>query len=180
MSQAELLKRLFEVFRRLGIDAMVVGSHASSFYGEARSTHDIDIVVDLDQSKISELCEAFPPPKYYLSDAALREGRMANLIDIESGDKADLFLLHDAAAARLEFSRRVDAMLFDTDVTLATAEDTILAKLRWYRETESDRQLTDIRHILGRQQYKLDVNYLRRRISEDGLQAVWRLIQDEE
>ena len=47
MSQAELLGLLISVLGDLGISHMLVGSHASSFYGEARSTHDVDLVIDL-------------------------------------------------------------------------------------------------------------------------------------
>ena len=81
MTQAELLRRVFDELVRLNIPAMPVGSHASSFYGEARSTHDIDIVIDLPVEKIPDLIKAFPASRYYLSEVALKEGRMAKLID---------------------------------------------------------------------------------------------------
>ena len=47
MSQAELLGLLVSVLGDLGIAHMLVGSQASSFYGEARSTHDVDLVIDI-------------------------------------------------------------------------------------------------------------------------------------
>ncbi len=46
MSQAEVLALVVSVLEVLGIDHMLVGSHASSFYGEARSTYDVDFVID--------------------------------------------------------------------------------------------------------------------------------------
>lgn len=81
MSQAELLRLVVAVLEDLGIAHMLVGSHASSFYGEARSTHDVDLVIDLDPAKINELVARFDPERYYISETALREGRMAKLID---------------------------------------------------------------------------------------------------
>ena len=107
MSQAELLELVLGVLNRLGIESMLVGSYASSFYGEARSTHDIDLVIDLPAEKIDSLVESFDPNRYYLSAQALREGRMANLIDTLAGDKVDLFLLSDQQDARRVHSQEI-------------------------------------------------------------------------
>ncbi len=76
MSQVELLELVMQILGQLGIESMLVGSHASSFYGEARSTHDIDMVIDLDPDKIDSLVSSFDPQRYYLSQQALREGRI--------------------------------------------------------------------------------------------------------
>jgi len=43
---------------------MLTGSIASSLQGEPRSTHDIDIVVNLPQSKANALAASFPPAAY--------------------------------------------------------------------------------------------------------------------
>ncbi len=55
MTQTDLLRFIVALLDRLRVNWMLVGSHASSFYGEARSTHDIDLLVDLPQSKIQTL-----------------------------------------------------------------------------------------------------------------------------
>ncbi len=60
MSQQELLKKVVLTLEQLAIGYMVTGSLASSLQGEPRSTHDIDIVIDLPQSKAHELVAAFP------------------------------------------------------------------------------------------------------------------------
>ena len=41
MTQAELLRYLVESLDSLGIDYMIVGSHASIYYGEPRFTQDV-------------------------------------------------------------------------------------------------------------------------------------------
>ena len=107
---------------------MLVGSHASSFYGEARSTHDIDIVIDLPVEKIPDLIKAFPAPRYYLPEVALKEGRMAKLIDTKSGNKVDLFCLRNSARGRRAFSRKVSTNVLDVNLHVASVEDTFLAK----------------------------------------------------
>ena len=153
---------------------MLVGSHASSYYGEPRSTHDVDLVVDLPRNRIRDLLDSFGPPQYYLSEAALREGRMANLLDIENGDKADLFLLGTSVDERREFSRRRTVVLDGEKVELASVEDTIVAKLRWYVESGSDRQLLDVRMMWKAQESHIDRNYLQARISDLDLESTWR------
>jgi len=104
MSQAELLALIVSVLNDLKIEHMLVGSHASSFYGEARSTHDVDLVIDLDPVKIPALIASFPHDRYYLSEASLREGRMANLIDTQTGDKVDCFVLGTDPVDRTAFA----------------------------------------------------------------------------
>ncbi|MCI0464928.1 MAG: hypothetical protein L0Z62_49030 [Gemmataceae bacterium] len=73
MSQQELLTRVVQVLDAAGIDYMVTGSLASSLQGEPRSTHDIDLVVALTPEGAEALLKAFPPPAYYLAEAAIRD-----------------------------------------------------------------------------------------------------------
>ena len=84
MSQQELLKSVVRALEQLDVEYMVTGSIASSLQGEPRSTHDIDIVVNLPRSKAHALAAAFPPPVYYLDEEAATEAvaakGMANLI----------------------------------------------------------------------------------------------------
>lgn len=53
MSQQDLLKRIVAALERTGIDYMITGSIASSLQGEPRATHDMDVVVELDESSVS-------------------------------------------------------------------------------------------------------------------------------
>ena len=170
MSQAELLGLLVSVLGDLGISHMLVGSHASSFYGEARSTHDVDLVIDLDPTKISALVGRFDPVRYYFSETALREGRMANLIDTLTGDKVDCFILSSDPIDRLSFSRRRSETIMGIELALASPEDTILAKLRWSEMSGgSSQQQHDVREIFRHQRESLDIAYLRTQASQLGI-----------
>lgn len=162
MSQLELFRVVIEILRSLEIEQMLVGSYASSFYGESRSTHDIDLVIDLPTEKIPALIRSFDPDRYYISESALREGRMANVIDTHSGDKVDLFLLSDDPDSRRQFSRRRSGEIFDVRTDIATAEDVILSKLKWDAMLGgSQQQRGDIRNILQIMSGKLDLQYLK-------------------
>ncbi len=153
---------------------MLVGSHASSFYGEPRSTHDIDIVIDLDSQKINNLVREVDSDRFYLSESALKEGRMANLIDLQTGDKVDLFILDSEPVNRTAFDRRLLKSILGIEIPIASAEDTILAKLRWSEMTGgSQRQLSDIRQILQVQRNSLDENYLHEQATRMGLARQW-------
>lgn len=110
MSQQELLNTVVRALEQLDVEYMVSGSIASSLQGEPRSTHDIDIVVDLPRSKAHALAAAFPPPVYYFDEEAVAEAvaakGMANLINTDSGDKVDFWILTEDPFDRSRFARR--------------------------------------------------------------------------
>jgi len=60
--QQELLKKVVEILDQGGIDYMITGSVVSSLPGEPRSTHDIDVVIAIQETDIDYLVEAFLPP----------------------------------------------------------------------------------------------------------------------
>src|SRR5688572_7258863 len=99
MSQQKLLERVVGVLDSLGISYMITGSIASSILGEPRSTHDIDLVVQIPATKIGELLAAFPAPDFLLQDDVVRDAvrnqSMFNLLSLNDGDKVDFWLLTD-------------------------------------------------------------------------------------
>lgn len=178
MSQAELLKLVLEVLGELGIRSMLVGSHVSSYYGVPRSTHDVDMVIDLDLDNIKNLVAAFPSDRYYLSERALREGRMANLIDTMTGDKVELFLLSGETHARREFDRRRRGVIMGSTLEMLSPEDSILSKLRWSRELGgSEQHDADVVSIVRTQSANLDEDYLSQRAVEQDLLEDWKLLK---
>ena len=54
---------------------------------------------------------------------------------------------------------------------MATVEDTILAKLEWARDSESERQLRDVAAMIRVHGAALDVPYLRRWAGELGVKG---------
>lgn len=71
MSQQELLTEPIVKLQNLGIEFMLSGSHASSLQGEARATHDIDLVASLSLNDVEPLLRAFPAERFYLSETAI-------------------------------------------------------------------------------------------------------------
>ncbi len=66
MPDPDLIVVFVHPLNRLGIRYMISGSVAAMLFGEPRMTHDIDLVVFLDDAAIARLPTAFGPPEFYL------------------------------------------------------------------------------------------------------------------
>lgn len=182
-SQQALLARVVGELRRLAIPYMVTGSTASSLHGEPRSTHDIDIIVELGSAGVGPLVAAFPEPAFYLEEIAVKDAiaRRANfnLIDNESGDKADFWILKDEPFDRERFARRQKARLGDFEFDVSTPEDTILRKLAWSAECGgSDQQFRDAQGIVRVQRQRLDQAYIERWALRLGVSDLWDTVRE--
>lgn len=180
--QGSLLARIVRLLDAADIPHMVVGSLASSFHGEPRQTRDIDIVIDPSDDALRRFIAMLPVDELYADadaagEALTRRGAF-NVIEIASGWKVDLMIRRDRPFSREEFGRRLAVRLLETDAHVATAEDTILAKLEWAREGSSERQLRDVAAILEAQGESLDHAYLARWVGVLGVEAEWRGAQD--
>lgn len=96
---------------------------------------------------------------------AIREGSSFNVVHLGTGIKVDVFMKGTSPFDESEFKRRVRVRIGDTpsvEVLVKSAEDTILRKLLWFRLGGgfSDRQLQDVRGIVGVQGDKLDMAYV--------------------
>jgi len=92
MLEQELLIQVVQTLEKSEIPYMLTGSYVSSLQGYPRSTHDIDIVVLIDQSKIPGLKGAFADPDFYLDEQsmseAIQQGGMFNLVESSVGTRS--------------------------------------------------------------------------------------------
>jgi len=168
---ADALARLLELLDRAEIHYYIGGSVASSTHGIPRTTMDVDLVADINPDQIDELVGLLQA-EFYADATMIREGlargRSFNLIHYGSAYKFDVFPLRKDDYSRIEFDRRAFAEIRSLGpepiaCAIATAEDTILRKLEWYRaggET-SERQWNDLRGVLKVSGPRLDLAYLR-------------------
>jgi hypothetical protein len=170
MEILDVLQRVISKLEELGIPYMVSGSAASSFHAFVRTTQDGDLVVALGPDAIEKFATAFAP-EFYLDRASIRRavqmGGSFNLIHLESSLKIDFFTLRERRFSQQEFARRQPRFLLkgsSVPAYVATAEDTILAKLEWFRTggEVSENQWKDIIGILKIRAGGLDLAYLRK------------------
>jgi hypothetical protein len=169
---ADGLNRLLETLDRMEIPYAVGGSVASGVHGIPRTTMDIDLVVDMRPDQLEEFAMALHPGFYADAETIRRAvalGRAFNVIHIASAYKFDFFPLGKDEFSRTEFARRAyaEVSLFGPEpieCAVASAEDTILRTLEWYRRggETSERQWNDVRGIIQVSGDQLDYPYLRR------------------
>jgi hypothetical protein len=172
MLTTEALQVCLEVAAVLdGLDVpyLVGGSLASSFHGFPRATNDADLVADLRDEHVAPFVAALAG-RYYVDEERVRHavGRRSsfNVIQLATMFKVDVFVLGDEPQDREEMARRTRIELPDGggELEVASAEDTILQKLHWYRlgRGVSDRQWQDVLAVLRVQAGRLDRSYLLR------------------
>lgn len=181
MEQNDLLQWTVELLERQGLQYMLVGSVASSYYGLIRSTQDIDFVVRFTPAQLDAFCAEFSPDEFYVSLPAAREalqrGGQFNIIHFRSGNKLDIMLpRHDAWGRQQLARRRAAKLIANVSGYVAAPEDIILGKLWYYREGEHEKHLRDIVSIL-QEQRELDFTYLQHWIAQLGYSDLWAVIE---
>jgi hypothetical protein len=177
MTLSALLGTLIGALERHGIPFMVTGSVAAAAHGAGRATLDVDLVIEATAAQLSGLVASLHSPTLYVSDEAAREALahagMFNVIDTQSGWKADLIMRKPRPFSQTEFARRQALDLDGLSVWVATVEDTMIAKLEWARLGGSARQIEDVAALLAVTGPDLDREYLERWIGALDLEREW-------
>ena len=126
----------------------------------------MDLIVRLPEKKIEKLVQNFKSD-FYLSAAALLEAvqrkRSANLIHLDTNFKVDIIVSRERPFEQSRFRRKVRKQVTNLPFWFCTAEDIVLVKLEWYKESGGvlDRQLRDVQTVLMVQE-NMDLAYLRK------------------
>lgn len=161
-----------QALEQAGVRYYVGGSFASSIFGDFRLTRDIDLVIQSPSRSQLKAVVANVQQDFTFLEADVYEAH-ARRVDAEpafvsfamyhrhTGYQVDVFLAGNTPYERLTFQRTIEADLVPGKVWIASVEDTILAKLRWYALSPSDQQWRDVQGMLRVQQSDVDLNYLR-------------------
>jgi len=147
-----ILQLVVERLEILKIPYVVTGGLAVSYWGFPRSTHDIDIIIEIDPSKTEEILKSFKKD-FYISkegiESMLERDISFNIIHNESGIKIDFWPLGKEDKHKImEFKRARKENVFGKTISMIAPEDLIIVKLQWFRESNSSRHLEDIKSIL--------------------------------
>ncbi len=138
------------------IEYFITGSVASIAYGEPRLTHDIDIVISLNENNAVKVSEAFPlkefycPPLEILKNEALRSNRgHFNIIHFETGFKADVYIIGNDDFQKWALENKKEIEFLGKKLSIAPPEYVIIKKLEFYKEGKSEKHLTDIKNMIS-------------------------------
>lgn len=174
----DALAPVVAAFQTLRIRHYVGGSVASSFHGAARSTLDVDLVCEMTKDQIPKFLAQFDQD-YYLSESAVREAvdrkSCFNLIHLPTSYKVDIFISRGRAFDRQSMARATLETLGElrtVTVPIASAEDSIISKLEWYRKTNetSERQWDDVSRLMRLLGSTIDRSYLREAAESVGVE----------
>ncbi len=148
---------------------------------------DADVIADLRAEHIEPLTRGLGE-QFYFDVGTIRHAvanrSSFNLIHLRTMFKVDVFVSKGCPFDRAQIERRV-LQIVATDpqrtMYLASPEDTVLAKLDWYRQggEVSDRQWRDVIGVLVAQHGRLDASYLDDWADQLGLRDLLQRTMDE-
>jgi hypothetical protein len=171
---------VIDALRYLDVPFMIVGSLATNFHGVPRSTRDADFVVQLRTNDLRDLATHLgdrfrlqPQTSFETITGTTRHVfRLANSAFI-----IELFELTDDPHDVERFARRQRVSVFGREAFVATAEDTIVTKLRWARQGQRAKDVEDVRNVLAVQGTSLDWAYMRRWCAAHGTEQLLEQIR---
>lgn len=158
---------------RLNIPYVLTGSLAMFHYSVYRMTADIDLVMEL-QPRHAQLLINSLEPDYYIPHGSMRSAieseRMFNVLHQETAFKVDCILRKSTLFQESVFARRKKVDFHGGNIYIITAEDLVLSKLLWAADTESEKQLTDVKNLLRNPS---DLGYIEAWVDEIGVRHAY-------
>jgi hypothetical protein len=180
---SEELEALKIVTRRLyeaEIPYMISGSIAANYYTVPRMTRDIDIVIELEVDDIDKFVGLFEKDFYLnretVTNEISRQG-MFNLIHNQYVIKIDFIINKSSAYQQGAFSRRKQVLIEQSRMWFVSAEDLVISKLLWARDSHSEMQLKDVANLMETVD-DLDSEYIDNWIRVLGLEQIYKEADD--
>jgi hypothetical protein len=172
-----LVKRIVKNFNSLGLDYMFTGALAASYYGRARTTRDVDVVVAIRRrEELTKLVLALMQAGLVVNeksfDDALKSGyRIVTFEDGKSPVTVDIVLVD----RKLE---KKSGKILGLPTFYQTPEDLILAKLRMIKVTvpreRALKDMDDVKAVLKFSRVNLEV--VKERAKKDNTIAILKKV----
>lgn len=179
MTGEDAVAAMVELFERLGIDYMLVGSFSSNYFGISRATKDADFVIHASQEGNRALASALPAG-FVLDEQMAFEmvtsttKQVVRMVGIPF--EIELFDLSQDEFDQQRFQRRNKVRDGETEYFLPTAEDVIIQKLRWCKGGKRSKDYDDARDVTAVQGRALDFDYIRSWAERHGTRAIFEEI----
>ncbi len=154
---------------------------ASSYYGENRSTLDVDIVLSVGPRDVPAIVEAFTADEFYIEPQMVRQAverlDQFNVLLPDFGLKIDFMVVDEDRFDASRFSRRRRVEFAPgQSAWFASPEDVILKKLVYYKEGRSDKHLRDIANMFRVSGETLDRVYAEDWAMRLGVSKLWHYV----
>ena len=183
------VREVLDALEEAGVQYLIGGAVAVWGWGEARTTRDFDVVVDLPLEQMAGLSDSLRAREMlapvevmldlYMSPADLP----INAIHMPTGYKLEIFLLRpDDPLRAIALQRR---LLVDFGPSIGEAyvhspEDLILYKLQYYSLSSQPKHIRDIGSIIAMiGDDSLEHDYLTQWIDRLKLNEIWKEIQEQ-
>lgn len=166
----EVTLKVTNILEKLGVPYLIGGSLASTLYGMVRTTQDSDIIAEMHPEHARPFVESLQN-EFFIDEEMITESIQRNssfnIIHRDTMFKVDVFIPRQRPFQQSQIAR-AQRQIFDLEseisANFASAEDTVLSKLEWYRMggEVSDRQWRDILGVLKTGAGELDLDYMQK------------------
>ena len=183
------VREALDALEEAGVQYLIGGAVAVWGWGEARTTRDFDVVVDLPLEQMAGLSDSLRAREMLVPVEVMLDLYMSpadlpiNAIHMPTGYKLEIFLLRpDDPLRAIALQRR---LLVDFGQSIGEAyvhspEDLILYKLQYYSLSSQTKHIRDIGSIIAMVgEDSLEHDYLTQWIDRLELNEIWKEIQEQ-
>ena len=155
------LKKIIDILESEDINYMIVGGFAVSYHNRARTTNDIDLVLQIYPRHVKSILKHFPDWQGFEESfmESVKKGIIFNITDFDTGIRYDFMTYQDSDYNWTAFERRKAVDFFGVKCYICSKEDLVISKLKWYNMTPSEKQMEDLQFLLLDDE--LQMNYIR-------------------
>ncbi len=180
----EVIAAVVEALGHAGVDYAITGSVASGLHGEPITTQDVDLIVRMTAEQARQVAGALPR-RFYCNEESLVEAAQScgfvNVIDMDTTLKVDLSVVSPTPFHTNVFQRR-QHMEFESGgpgFDVVSAEDIILMKLVWRKESCSTKQWENALGVARVKGARMDWKYLFEQAKSLGIEEDLIRLRDE-